>query len=79
MKKHSVLIGLIFAFVLNFHGMAQAESKRVLMVVTSIGQIRENKPTGLWLEEFAVPYLKFKETGFDVTGETQKGRCLLVC
>jgi putative intracellular protease/amidase len=41
-------------------------TKRILMVVTSQRQIDENHPTGLWLEEVAVPFLEFKSHGFDV-------------
>jgi putative intracellular protease/amidase len=41
-------------------------SKRVLMVVTNHTTITDDHKTGLWLEEFAVPYLVFKEKGYDV-------------
>ncbi|MCM3569240.1 type 1 glutamine amidotransferase domain-containing protein [Neobacillus mesonae] len=41
-------------------------SKRVLMVVTNHTKITDDHKTGLWLEEFAVPYLVFKEKGYDV-------------
>jgi putative intracellular protease/amidase len=41
-------------------------SKRVLMVVTNHTTITDDHKTGLWLEEFAVPYLFFKEKGYDV-------------
>jgi len=39
----------------------------VLMIVTSHDRIDEKHPTGIWLEEFALPYLKFREAGYDVT------------
>ncbi|WP_042379899.1 type 1 glutamine amidotransferase domain-containing protein [Geobacillus kaustophilus] len=41
-------------------------TKRVLMVVTNHTTITDDHKTGLWLEEFAVPYLVFKEKGYDV-------------
>lgn len=41
-------------------------TKRVLMVVTNHTTITDDHKTGLWLEEFAVPYLAFKEKGYDV-------------
>jgi|GEM_PF-1641098 len=51
------LIGCLLAGASFLPETVRAESGRILMVVTSAGQIRDNKPTGLWLEEFAVPYL----------------------
>lgn len=41
-------------------------SKRVLMVVTNHTKITDDHKTGLWLEEYAVPYNAFKEQGYDV-------------
>jgi len=43
------------------------ESMKVLMIVTSHEKIDEQHRTGLWLEEFAVPYLEFRQAGYDVT------------
>ena len=40
--------------------------KKVLMVVTNHTTITDDHKTGLWLEEFAVPYVVFKEKGYDV-------------
>lgn len=48
-------------------------SKKILMVVTNHTQITYDHKTGLWLEEFAVPYLVFKEKGYDVTVTSIKG------
>ncbi|EIT85709.1 thiJ/PfpI domain-containing protein [Fictibacillus macauensis ZFHKF-1] len=39
--------------------------KKILMVVTNHAKIGEGK-TGLWLEEFAVPYQEFKKQGYEV-------------
>jgi putative intracellular protease/amidase len=41
-------------------------TKRVLMVVTNHTTITDDHKTGLWREEFAVPYLVFKEKGYEV-------------
>jgi putative intracellular protease/amidase len=41
---------------------------RILMVVTSTATMGDTgKPTGLWLEELAVPYMRFADAGADVT------------
>ncbi|WP_067934033.1 type 1 glutamine amidotransferase domain-containing protein [Alicyclobacillus kakegawensis] len=41
-------------------------AKRILMVVTNHTTITDDHKTGLWLEEFAVPYNVFKQKGYDV-------------
>ncbi len=41
-------------------------SKHILMVVTNHTTITDDHKTGLWLEEFAVPYNVFKDNGYDV-------------
>jgi putative intracellular protease/amidase len=43
-----------------------AATKRILMVVTNHTTITDDHKTGLWLEEFAVPYNEFKHHGYDV-------------
>ncbi|MBB6282563.1 type 1 glutamine amidotransferase domain-containing protein [Geobacillus subterraneus] len=48
-------------------------TKRVLMVVTNHTTITDDHKTGLWLEEFAVPYLVFQEKGYDVKVASIKG------
>lgn len=50
-----------------------ANKTSVVMVVTSSAQIDASHPTGLWLEEFAVPYLEFRAAGFSVTAASVKG------
>lgn len=52
---------------------AMKERKSVLMVVTSHGRIDDQHPTGLWFEEFAVPFKMFREHGFRVTVASPKG------
>lgn len=46
---------------------------RALFVTTSSNQLAPDHPTGLWLEEFAVPYMAATEAGIDVTVASPKG------
>ncbi len=48
-------------------------TKNILMVVTSCEKIDADHPTGLWLEEFAVPYLEFMARGYRVTVASIRG------
>jgi putative intracellular protease/amidase len=43
-----------------------SNNKRILMVVTNHTRITDDHKTGLWLEEFAVPYNVFRSKGYDV-------------
>ncbi|MDX1623933.1 MAG: type 1 glutamine amidotransferase domain-containing protein [Gemmatimonadota bacterium] len=45
----------------------------VLVVVTSRDRVDEDTPTGLWLEEFAVPYGEFLDHGYAVTVASPEG------
>ena len=51
------------------------KTKKILMVVTQADNYEKIKKTktGLWLEEFAVPYLAFTENGYEVTTATPSG------
>lgn len=46
---------------------------RALFVTTSSNQLAPDHPTGLWLEEFAVPYMAATTAGIDVTVASPKG------
>lgn len=47
---------------------------KILMVLTSHDQLGDTgKKTGLWLEEFAAPYYKFKDAGADIVLASPKG------
>ena len=47
---------------------------KILMVLTSHDKLGDTgKKTGFWLEEFAAPYLVFKDGGADVTVASPKG------
>ncbi|MGE1061261.1 type 1 glutamine amidotransferase domain-containing protein [Megasphaera paucivorans] len=55
---------------------ANEREKKVLMVVTHHDHFDNGRKTGLWLEEFAVPYTLFVEAGFTVTtASLQGGSC----
>jgi putative intracellular protease/amidase len=41
-------------------------SKKILMVVTNRDHFDNFHKTGLWLEEFVVPYLEFRAAGYEV-------------
>jgi putative intracellular protease/amidase len=47
--------------------------RRILMVVTSHDRIDDEHPTGLWLEEFALPYEEFRSRGYLVTVVSPRG------
>lgn len=52
---------------------AATKEKTILMLVTSADKMTHGKPTGLWLEEFAVPYDTFTEAGYQVKVVSTKG------
>lgn len=41
-------------------------NKKILIVVTNFSGNENIKETGVWLEEFAVPYLVFRDTGYEL-------------
>ena len=45
----------------------------ILMIVTSAGRMPNGHPTGLWLEEFAVPYQVLHDAGHTVLVASPKG------
>lgn len=47
--------------------------KSILIVTTSCNQISADRPTGLWLEEFAVPYMEFKNNDVQITVASIEG------
>jgi putative intracellular protease/amidase len=48
-------------------------SKKILIVVTSAERMANGEATGLWLEEFAVPYLVFQQAGYELHVASIKG------
>jgi len=45
----------------------------ILIIVTGSSTMKSGDKTGVWLEEFAVPYMKFRQEGFKVTVATIDG------
>ncbi len=45
----------------------------ILIIVTGASNMTSGDRTGVWLEEFAIPYVKFKEAGFNVHVATING------
>ena len=45
----------------------------ILIIATGSSTMKNGDKTGVWLEEFAVPYMKFKKEGFEVTIATING------
>lgn len=48
-------------------------STRILMIVTSHNHIDDEHETGIWFEEFAVPYTKFVKQGYEVAVVSPEG------
>lgn len=48
-------------------------AQRILMIVTSADHLPGGHETGVWLEEFAVPFLEFTQDGIDVTVASPQG------
>lgn len=48
-------------------------TKAILIIVTSFSDMGAGDHTGLWLEEFAVPYAEFRKQGYDITVASIKG------
>lgn len=50
-----------------------AEHKTILVLVTGADKMTNGKPTGLWLEEFAIPYKALSDAGYRIEVMTPKG------
>lgn len=65
---------LLFSLLLVAPVTASAsDAKSILMVVTSHGYIDHEHPTGIWLEEFAVPFELFTAAGHNITVASPRG------
>jgi putative intracellular protease/amidase len=74
MKRKAFLLSLLMLLLAGISPVqALAAGKEILMIVTSADRMTSGKPTGLWLEEFAVPYQLFRAAGFNVTVASPKG------
>jgi putative intracellular protease/amidase len=50
-----------------------SDRKTILIIVTNHDRIDAEHQTGLWFEEFAIPYQLFRERGYGVTVASPKG------
>jgi len=50
-----------------------SEQKNILIIVTNHSQIDAEHQTGLWFEEFAIPYQLFRQQTYTVTVASPKG------
>jgi len=48
-------------------------SRRILIVVTSHGHLDDTHSTGLWFEEFAIPYQEFRSQGYEIVVASPRG------
>jgi putative intracellular protease/amidase len=65
-----------FAYRIAIGGYTQEKSimnNHILMLVTSHNQIPGHKATGIWFEEFAIPYNLFREQGYSITVASPQG------
>lgn len=72
MKKAGIAAAALAAAALAVTATAQS-APRVLVLVTSADKFADGKPTGIWLEEFAVPYTALVKAGANVTVISPKG------
>ena len=72
-KPLQVVTAFVVALLCVTIGWAQPKKPRVLMLVTSADKFADGRLTGLWLEEFAVPYQVLMEGGATVTVVSPKG------
>lgn len=70
-----VTCGLVLAVLaVDAPAFSRPKKHTILMVVTSQGTFPgSEEKTGLWLEEFAVPYKIFRDAGYDVEVVSPKG------
>lgn len=45
----------------------------ILIVTTSFSKVNDDWTTGVWFEEFAIPYMMFKKSGFKISVASPKG------
>ncbi len=60
-------------FLAGVVSLSAAEPKAILVLVTGAEKMTNGKPTGLWLEEFAVPYQALVAAGYKIEVATPKG------
>lgn len=46
---------------------------KILFVVTNHGELNNGAPTGVWLEEYAVPFMLWRDAGYKIDVVSPKG------
>lgn len=70
LRKWMLMLAGLLASVMS---VAATESKTILVLVTGAEKMPNGKATGLWLEEFAIPYKAFVDAGYRVEIVTPQG------
>jgi len=63
---------LLYSMV-SISGFAQQHKTSLLIIVTSVDHFPDGKPTGMWLEEYAIPYEMMLKQGYELTVVSPKG------
>jgi len=79
--KNKIRYAVILLSLLSIQAFAQKntktglnmKTKKVLIVVTSFGQVANGTKTGIWLEEFTTPFYLLREKGIELTIASPKG------
>lgn len=66
-------VSFLAVFLAGVVSLSAAEPKTILVLVTGADKMTNGKPTGLWLEEFAVPYQALTAAGYQIEVATPKG------
>jgi putative intracellular protease/amidase len=74
MKTHfRKWISILATLLAGVTALSATEAKTILILVTGADKMMNGNPTGLWLEEFAVPYKAFVDAGYQIEVITPKG------
>lgn len=52
--------------------------KNILFVLSNVSETKNGYKTGIWLDEFAVPYMKLQKEGHDITIASPEGGMVMV-
>lgn len=67
------MLAALVAGVASVTSLSATEAKNILFLVTGADKMTSGKATGLWLEEFAVPYDALVDAGYQIEVVTPKG------
>ena len=52
--------------------------KNILFVLSNVSETKNGYKTGIWLDEFAIPYMKLQKEGHDITIASPEGGMVMV-